>query len=185
MQILPAWQFLTIVPLPVRHKAKPEDMGQSLGYFPLVGLTLGLVLAGLYWLLRLILPLPLVNALLVVALIVLTGALHLEGFIDTCDGVPYAGSPEDRLRIMSDSRTGSFGVIGGCCLVLLKYVSLATVPGDLRIVALILMPTISRWAMVYAVFGSPPARKTGIGAAVKQQANWRKMGVATVIALIP
>ena len=185
MRFLAAWQFLTVFPVSARYKASPIELGQSLGYFPLVGLILGLALAGLNWVLDLALPSLLVNVLLIIALIGLTGALHLEGFIDACDGALYSGTPQERLIIMSDPRKGSFGVIGGCCLILLKYVSLAVVPGGMKALALILMPLISRWTMVYAVFAFPPAKKDGIGATVKQQANWRKMTIATAITLVP
>ena len=62
-------------------------MGPVRAYFPLVGLALGGVLAGLDVAARQALPLPVVGALLVVALLVLTRAIHTEGFLDACDGL--------------------------------------------------------------------------------------------------
>jgi len=82
-----AIQFLTIFPTPLRHKVTAKTSGQSLTYFPLVGLILGVVLLGLYYGLSFILPSSVVNALLIITLVILTGAHHLDGFIDTCDGV--------------------------------------------------------------------------------------------------
>ena len=85
---------------------------------------------------------------------------------------------------MHDSRVGGFGIAGVCLLLLVKYISLNSVPGHLLIVALILMPVISRWAMVYALFAYPYARPSGLGKAFKQEANWRKFILATVVTLV-
>jgi len=177
-------RFLTIIPLPFRREAGAEEIGQSVVYFPLVGLLLGFILIGLDQLLGLVLPIFLVNALLIIAMVILTGALHLDGFIDTCDGVMVRSSAEERLRVMADSRVGSFGIIGACCLLLLKYAALASVPESLRIPALILMPVLSRWAMVYAIFAFPYVKEVGVGQIFKQQANWQRLATATVMALL-
>ena len=174
--------FLTIIPLR-RREMSAEELGRSLGYFPLVGLAIGLILVGLDHLLSLILPSSLVDALLIVSLIIITGALHLDGFIDTCDGFASGKSPQERLEVMADSRTGSFGVIGVCCLLVLKYAALGSVTGTIRLAALLLMPVLSRWTMVYATFAFPYAKKAGKGHAFSQQASWQGMAMATLIAL--
>ena len=178
-----ALRFLTVIPLPWRREASATEIGRSVIYFPLVGLFLGLILVGIDKLLGLALPLFLVNALLIITVVVLTGALHLDGWIDTCDGVMMSSSAEDRLRVMDDSHVGSFGVIGACCLFLLKYAALASVSEELRIPALILMPVLGRWAMVYAIFAFPYAKRAGTGQAFKQQASWWGMGLATLATL--
>ena len=125
----------------------------------------------------------LVNILLLVALIILTGALHLDGFIDTCDGLAVRDLPAVRLKAMSDSRVGAFGVIGGCSMLLAQFASLMALPTGLRANALILMPVLSRWAMVYAICAFPPAKKEGMGWTIKQGARWKGMAVATGISL--
>ena len=113
--------------------------------------------------LSLILPSVVVNALLIVVLIILTGALHLDGFIDTCDGLA-GDSPQRRLEIMSDSQVGAFGIVGVCGLLLLKYVALLSLPDTLRLAGLLLMPALSRWTMAYAIFAFPCVSKTsGLG----------------------
>jgi len=60
-----------------------------------VGLLIGLILAELSWLLGLFLPSAVVNVLLIVALVVISGALHLDGFVDTCDGIGGHKTPEE------------------------------------------------------------------------------------------
>lgn len=179
-----AWQLLTIIPSPYQRGRDTKDLGKSVSFFPVVGLFLGLVLLGLDCLLGLFLPSILVNILLVIAFIICTGALHLDGFIDTCDGFGLKSSASDRLRIMSDSRVGGFGVVGGCCLIIAKFAALVALPLGLRASALILMPVLSRWGMVYAISAFPSAKNEGMGWAIKQGANWKGLVVATVFSLI-
>ena len=176
-----ALQFLTIFPTPLRHEATAKTSGQSLTYFPLVGLILGAILLGLHYGLTLILPPPVVNALLIIALIILTGAHHLDGFIDTCDGVIAGKSKKERLAIMSDSKVGAFGIVGAILLLLLKYASLSSAP---ILPSLLLMPTLSRWTMVSIIFTFPYAKSSGMGLAFKQGASWQRLTIATAIALI-
>jgi len=180
-----AWQFLTVIPSPPRYRGySAEDLGRSISFFPVVGLFLGLVLFGLDYLLGLFLPSIVVNILLVIALAILTGALHLDGFIDTCDGLVVRSSASDKLKIMGDTQVGVFGVVGGCCLILAKFAALFALPEALRASALILMPALSRWGMVYAIYAFSPAREEGMGWAAKQKASWKGMLAATMFALI-
>ena len=176
-----ALEFLTLFPTPRRREMAANYRGQSLTYFPLVGLILGVILVGLHYGLNLLLPTSVVNALLIIALVILTGAHHLDGLVDTCDGVIAGKSKEERLAIMSDSRVGVFGIAAAVLLLLLKYVSLSSAP---ILPALLLMPTLSRWIMVSAIFTFPYAKSSGMGLAFKQGANWQRLTIATVIALV-
>lgn len=180
MSFLTALEFLTVIPSPRGRRASPADIGRSAGLFPLVGATLGLGLAGLDWLLGLALPPSVVNAGLVVGLILLTGALHLDGFIDTCDGLGGSRAPHERWEVMRDSRVGSFGVAGAICLLLLKYVCLDTLPGSSRLGGLVLMPVLSRWAVVCSIFSFPHARPDGLGRTFKKQTSWSSLMLATL-----
>jgi len=184
LKLLAALQFLTIFPIPGRRQIGAEKLGASQGYFPLVGLFLGAILAGIDWLLGFILPVAVVNAVIIIVLVVLTGALHVDGFIDTCDGLLARKIPEERWRIMSDSRVGGFGVVGAFCLLLLVYVSLSSIAEPYRLIALILMPTLGRWSMVYAIFAFPYAKPAGLGVSFKEQAGWQGFTLATFIALV-
>jgi len=183
LKFLAALSFLTIIPLPWRREVSPEQVGRSIGYFPVVGIIVGLILAGLYWLLGLILPSAIVNGLLLVCLVVLTGGLHLDGFVDTCDGIAGHKTSEARRRVMHDARAGAFGVVGVFLLLLVKYISLNSVPESLMMATLVLMPVVSRWAMVYAVFAYPYARPSGLGKVLKQGISWQRFTIATVITL--
>lgn len=178
-----ALQFLTIFPTPLHRQASIEETGRSLSYFPAVGLILGLILLGADYLFSLVLPTSVVSALLIAVLVVLSGAHHLDGFIDTCDGVIAGKSKGERLAIMADSKVGAFGISGALLLLLVKYAALWAILQQLRLPALLLMPTLSRCLMVWAVFAFPYARTSGTGLAFKRGANWSKLAIATVITL--
>ncbi|MFC2025360.1 adenosylcobinamide-GDP ribazoletransferase [Chloroflexota bacterium] len=183
MTFLAALKFLTIIPLPHKREISSKEVGRSLAYFPVVGITIGLILAGLNWLLSFLLPPAIVNGLLIVSLVVISGALHLDGFVDTCDGIAGHKTVEKRWQVMHDSRVGAFGTIGAFLLLLVKYLSLNSVPDNLLMATLVLMPVVSRWAMVYAVFTYPYARPAGLGKVFKQEASWQTFAIATTITL--
>jgi len=140
-------------------------------------------MAGLSWLLGLLLPPAVVNALLIVAMVAITGALHLDGFIDTCDGLGGHRSVDERWRIMRDSRAGAFGITGVVLLLLVKYVLLNSVPATLLMATLVIVPVVGRWAMVYAVFAYPYARPSGLGKVFKDGPNRLSFTLATITAL--
>ena len=183
MGLFTAWKFLTVVPIPLTRTAETRAMGESLVYFPLVGLILGFGLAGLDFGLELVLPPQVVNALLLVAVVVVTGALHMDGLMDTCDGLGSSLTREQRLNAMRDSRVGAFGVAGAICIVLVKYASLAGLPDSVRTSALVLMPTLGRWTVVFALFAFPYVRIEGLGRAFKEQANLLRMLLATALCM--
>jgi len=178
---LAALQFLTTIPVPWRREASLAELGSSAGYFPVVGLIIGLILAGLDRLFDFILPPMVADALLIVSLVVLTGAMHLDGFIDTCDGIGGQKPAADRWRVMHDSRVGGFGIVGVVLLLLVKYASLNSLPEPLMMMSLVLMTVASRWAMVYAIFVYPCAMPSGLGKVFKQGTNWPKFTMATLI----
>jgi adenosylcobinamide-GDP ribazoletransferase len=165
LALLTALEFLTIFRLPLlrRRAADAVQIARSQGLFPLVGLLLGLMLVGLDRALAEVMPLPATAGLLVVALVVATGGLHLDGLADTCDGLFGGSSPPERLTIMRDSRVGSFGVLAVVCLLLLKWAIFLSLASPLRRGALLLAPALGRWAMVGAVAAWPYARSQGLG----------------------
>ena len=146
-------------------------------------MILGGILAGLNWVFNLFLPSPVVNILLIVALVALTGAMHLDGFADTVDGMAGHKPVEERWKVMRDSRTGAFGVVGIALLLITKYVVLDNIPNDVMTPALLFFPVVSRWAMVYAIFAFKYARPLGLGTAYKNATRWPQFITSTILAL--
>jgi adenosylcobinamide-GDP ribazoletransferase len=179
---LVALQFLTVAPPFLRRIFEADELGRSVGYYPLVGLVVGGLLWGADELLLRILP-PLVAAALVLALwVLLTGALHTDGFIDTCDGLLGGFDPEQRLAIMKDEHVGAYAIIGGALLLITKYAALGSLAaGNPR--WLVLVPALGRWAIALAMVAFPYARATGLGRDLKDHAGWKQALLATLIAL--
>ncbi|MDE2903651.1 MAG: adenosylcobinamide-GDP ribazoletransferase [Chloroflexota bacterium] len=176
-----AISFLTVLPVAPDHSG---PMAPARAYFPLVGLGLGGILAGLDLAASQVLPQPVVGALLVAALLVLTRALHTEGFLDACDGLLGGRDREPRLAILRDSHVGAFAAIGGACLLLLKWTLLVGIPEAERLGLLVLFPSLSRFAMVAAMSVFPYARTQGLGTAFQDGASWRQLALALLTAAV-
>lgn len=180
-----AWQFLTIFPAPKNLGVSQKGIGASVAFFPIIGIILGAMLLGMDQLFDLFLPEAgiLSSALLMVSLVIFTGALHLDGLMDTFDGFAVRTTAEERLRIMSDSHVGGFGVVAGICAVLLKFAAFISLPLELRPVALLLMPALGRWSAAYALYAFPSAKKQGLGQAYQSDLGRTPAVLASLIAL--
>ena len=180
---LVAFQFLTIIPLPFKVECEAKDLGRSTAVFPLAGLTIGALLAGLNWLIAPWLARPLTDALLVTALAAVTGALHLDGLADVCDGIAARGGRERFLEVMKDSRVGAVGVVGIVLGLLLKWQALLAVPSGMKMEALLFFPTLARCAQVLAMTGARHARQEGLGAVFIQGTGNARLVVALTLTL--
>ena len=138
--------------------------GRSAALFPVVGALLGVLLGGIGLGLDLMLPAGPVAALLIAAGALVTGGLHLDGVMDTADGLFGGKSPEQRLAIMGDSRVGAFGVVAGGLVLLGQFACLSELTGQARWLALVVAGMTSRWTMLLALALFPAARETGSGA---------------------
>jgi adenosylcobinamide-GDP ribazoletransferase len=170
-----ALEFLTIVRLRRGADLDPRTIGESLTWFPVIGLLIGLSLAGADRLLHRVFsteyPEPLAVPLIILLGVVLTRALHLDGLADTADGLFGGRTPAQRLEIMKDSRIGTFGVVALFFALLLTYTSLSRLNAEQRRAVLLCVPVISRYAMVVAVVGFAYARPAGLGKAFHDNAS--------------
>jgi adenosylcobinamide-GDP ribazoletransferase len=172
--------FLTRLPVP----ATEVRLDAAVPWFPVVGVLLGgmLAVADLVFGVVGISPLV-VSVLLVTLLLILTGALHADGLIDTCDAVIGHATPERRLEIMRDPRTGAFGVVGLVCVVVLKVAAVDALPASTRGVSLVLAPTLGRWAIILLATVFPYGRPSGMGQPLKDGATPRALTVASLAPL--
>lgn len=122
-RFLTTLQFYTRIPVCWR-KEEPEDLGASSRYLPVVGWLVGGLSGVVALLTSEVWGVPVGVLLGVTVGVMLTGALHEDGFADLCDGFGGGWSRENILRIMKDSRLGTFGVLGLLLLLGLKVSSL-------------------------------------------------------------
>lgn len=182
-QFFAAVQFLTICPLPASIKIGEPDLGRSTPYFPVVGLLLGVAASFLDYGLTYILPLPVVSTLVVIFMVAVSGALHMDGLADTADGF-FSSRPRPQiLEIMRDSRTGPMGVMAIVCVLILKVTLLMAVPQAIRWWVLLLMPFAGRSALLINMAVLPYARPEGGLAAIFYAHRSRLHLVWAVIAL--
>lgn len=140
--------FYSRLPVPRGVKCAPEIMSQALRYFPLVGLIVGLIGFGGYWLTTLLLPHNIGVIVAISLMILTTGALHEDGFADFCDGFGGGYTKESILRIMKDSHIGTYGVVGLIMLLTSRYALLTSFDSDSMAAVIILAQGASRFAPV-------------------------------------
>jgi adenosylcobinamide-GDP ribazoletransferase len=159
--------FLTRLPIRPEGPAGLPALAHAAWCFPLIGLGIGLITGIVYAVaIELALP-PLLAAVLAVAAAVLvTGALHEDGLADTVDGFGGGSDCEAKLRIMRDSRIGTYGVIA-LFLALAAQIAALSALSDSGDVAAVLMVchAASRALLVPVMHLEPPARGDGLAAA--------------------
>ena len=136
-----ALHFLTTLPIPA-PKWQEGDARRSVRMYPLVGLILGAILLVAFYLLIGLPPL-LRGALLTGLWLLLTGALHFDGFCDLADAA-FASKPvEERQHIAKDASIGAFALAAGATLLLVKAAALGSLAnGGWLVVVLILGRTL-------------------------------------------
>lgn len=179
-----ALQFLTIFPPAAKSVVDKSKLSRSTLYFPLIGLFLGLILVATNKLLSL-LPLEqlLVNVILVTLLIILTGALHLDGLADTFDALFSRKSRPEMLKIMRDSHIGAMGGLSLICIILLKLSLLGSLNAEVMNVSLISMCLLGRYSLVLAMFSFPYAREEGKAKIFTEAMSLKVFSLASVISL--
>ena len=155
-RIAGAFIFYSRIPLPTSwFSAKASHCSR---YFSLVGCLVGAVSAGVWLLAQMLFSdssgtatdatLPIAVLLGMIASVLLTGALHEDGFADTCDGLGGGWTPEERLRIMKDSRIGTYGALGLVFLILLKFFTLLQIETEILLLVWFAGHALSRFASI-------------------------------------
>ncbi|MDN6161988.1 MAG: adenosylcobinamide-GDP ribazoletransferase, partial [Atopostipes sp.] len=106
-------QFFTTIPIPVEVPVTDKNIERSIRLFPLLGLFLGIVYSLLAYVFQVYSPFSnlLISFLIWFLTIVLTGGLHIDGWMDSADAFFSYQEKRKRLEIMADPRMGAFGVI--------------------------------------------------------------------------
>ncbi|MBC8220295.1 MAG: adenosylcobinamide-GDP ribazoletransferase [Proteobacteria bacterium] len=155
-RIAGAFIFYSRIPLPANWYLAKTSHGSR--YFSLVGWLAGGVSVGVWLLAQMLfvdlswtfpeMTLPIAVLLGMIAAVLLTGALHEDGFADTCDGLGGGWTPEERLRIMKDSRIGTYGALGLVFLILLKFFALLQIETEILPLVWFAGHALSRFASI-------------------------------------
>ena len=180
-----AAMFFTRVRMPSLPPPTAEEQRRATAYWPLIGALVGAAIAGIWALAATRFPPGVAVGLALAAGLLLTGALHEDGFADVCDGFGGGATPARVLEIMRDSSVGAFGAIGIVMLLGLKWQVMTALPPALLPAAVIAAHTLSRGAAVMIMVALPYARTDASRArAMVGHPGGRLFGVAA-IALAP
>ncbi len=180
---LTAVQFLTRLPVPGWVGYGPGQLDRAMRYLPLVGIGVGLAGAAVLAMAGAGLPRPAAAVLSVMATLLLTGALHEDGLADTLDGLFGGATRDDALRIMRDSRLGTYGAAGLALALGLKITALSALPEPGA--ALVAGHAASRFMVLCVLAGLPYARAGGKAGPVAGGVGATELAVAGLCGVLP
>ncbi len=158
-----AFSMMTILPFRM-HEFRAGVNGVAAAYYPVVGLALGGIVYAFYTLLYGVLPENFLRVALFALFTALYGALHLDGFVDTIDGL---FAPASRaLEVMKEPTIGAMGAIYGFLFLALKLAAFVSIE-EFWLFALI--PMLSRFGGTFAIYAFPYVRPSGMGYAAKME----------------
>ena len=181
-----ALSVLTRIPI-MEVDMEKADWPKSCGYFPICGYLIAIpmiVPPFLFYYFNISVPPILLAVWSIFCLVILTGAMHLDGFADICDGFGCHAEKEKRLEIMHDPRVGSFGVTGIIVLLLVKFAAFTVIYRENQILQAASIIVLARTFLVIAAFFAKPAAKKGMGVLILRKIS-KKTLLFSVILSIP
>jgi adenosylcobinamide-GDP ribazoletransferase len=186
--LLVAVQFLTRLPTPHIDLGDEAErrlvLGRSAAYFPLVGSLVGAMTGITIWMAGHLWPIGLAVLIGLTFEALLTGAFHEDAVADFCDAFGGGWTRDDILRILKDSRVGSFGALGLGFAVALRGVSIASLEAGWLIAAVTASATLGRWASLPAMWALPPmVDRESLSRDVGQQIGPKRLALGTAMAI--
>ncbi|AJY14470.1 adenosylcobinamide-GDP ribazoletransferase [Burkholderia dolosa] len=175
--------YFTRVPVPRAIGYAAGDLDQAARYFPLVGAWVGAWGALVYLVASRALPASIAVGLSMAATLVATGAFHEDGLADSCDAFGGGYTRDDVLRIMHDSRIGTFGAVALVIALGVKWQALAAMPPRLAAWTMIAAHAASRAGAVSLLMSLDYVRPEGKAKPVAQRMGARAACVAAAFGL--
>lgn len=165
-ELLLAFQFMTRIPISgLPHE--PSALARAAKFFPVVGLTIGLIAVAIQRVLAARVKPQVLALVLIIYLVLITGALHEDGLADAADGFGGGWTKDKILRIMRDSRIGSFGAVTVTLSLLARFILISNTSAARLPEFLIASSVLCRWTSLPLSFWLPYARQDqGLGGAV-------------------
>ncbi|MEK4145527.1 adenosylcobinamide-GDP ribazoletransferase [Robertmurraya sp. FSL W8-0741] len=173
-------QFFTAIPMRTALPLDHQHLQSSIKTFPLVGLLQGIVYSALLYFLTNYSPLSLLASafLLWLAVIVMTGGIHLDGWMDASDAFFSYQDQAKRLEIMKDPRTGAFGVLSVFVLLSSRFLFIYEILASMTYASyflLMLIPFLGKSVMGIVLVTIPSAKKDGLAALFQEAGNSRSL----------
>ena len=151
-------------------------------FLPVVGLEIGAIWAGLGWLCKMLhLPYLIKGLILSVYPYLVTGFIHLDGYMDVTDALRSYRSLERRREILKDSHVGAFAVIGVILLLLAQFAFMASVKETANFWILMLVPALSRCCSALAVTVLKPMHTSQYADQKKNKSHTVLLSIMTVL----
>ncbi len=179
-----AIQFMTRLPTPRDAGFTSERLTAATRYYPLIGMIVGLISAGVFYGVHLILPVLIAVLLSTAAGLFLTGAFHEDGLADTFDGIGGGASKDRALDIMKDSRIGVFGAAALILALSIKIAALSSLEPQSIVIGLVAAHGLSRFSSVIVIATSRYVRAEGAGKHTSQGISGAGLTVATITAAL-
>ncbi len=176
-----AASFLTVLPLG-SIGADNAVVAGSFRWFPMVGFAIGGALGFEDIVARTFFSDPLAAIIVVLTMVVVTGAVHLDALVDTADALGAGRDRRRALDILRDSRIGTFGAAAAFFALAIETATLASIPDRRRFVALFISIGLARWAMVAVAGGLEYLRPEGGAGATLLQRDSGSLIVASATA---
>lgn len=158
-----------------------KNMKYAICFFPVVGVMIGLAFVGVF---RFCTMFSFGNiakgAMLMFVPVLITGGIHMDGFIDTADAISSYAPRQKRLEILKDPHVGAFGILWTVMYFIL-YFGLCSEINESNIVIIAHGFVLSRILSGYGAITIPRARKDGL---LVTFANGTKQNVAKIIFII-
>ena len=178
-----AFAMYSKIPTPKADWEK-ENMRYVLCCFPLVGVVIGALVCGWGWLsARLSIGIVLKTAVYVLIPVLVTGGIHLDGFLDTCDALHSYAAKERKLEILKDPHAGAFAIICGISLFVLNF-GLWSELSMHGVRSLAFGFVISRCLSGWSVAIFPCAKDTGLAATFQDASHRYVVGVICSVELL-
>ena len=175
-------QFFTAIPVKRQLEMNKQTVTAMFSLLPIIGVMIGSLLAVILYSLTTYTSLStlFIAVVVVVASILLTGGLHMDGWLDMSDAFFSYGNIEKRQQVLDDPRTGAFGVISFVVLFALKVVTIYELVQHVSLLSVILIPFLARVAVLLFFVNSAPAKEKGLGAYFKRETNGRVIASVVV-----
>lgn len=183
-------QFFSSIPIRKEIQMTPRNLGRAIQTFPVLGILQGFIYAGIsYGLIHWTVFSPVADAFVLwLSIIILTGGIHLDGWIDCSDAFFSYQDKEKRLEIMKDPRTGAFGVISVIVLLSARFIfiyEIITKVEAFSYILILLIPFFSKVLMGMVLAKLPLAKKEGLGYLFQQACEQRTLWIYPFYMAIP